>query len=132
VDSDCETFYGECPFGCHIAINKQFVQPAQQLIKDWLANEEKQGNSMCVYGCVQLLGVQCQNQHCTTRSYLPEARRTESDYAMQNEIDLAWFKESSNDTKADLEKRRQTVDDRMHGKYEECSLSADGKYVACP
>ena len=35
VDSDCEVFYGDCPFGCHVAVNKQFVQTAQELIENW-------------------------------------------------------------------------------------------------
>ncbi|MDR0859536.1 MAG: hypothetical protein LBO09_00710 [Candidatus Peribacteria bacterium] len=68
VDSDCEAFYGECPFDCHITVNKQFVTPAQQLIAQRRENDEKKGNPQCVYGCVQLTGVQCKEQKCVTRN----------------------------------------------------------------
>jgi hypothetical protein len=73
VDEDCEAFYGECPFGCHQVVNKQFVQPAQQLINDRKEKEAKKGNPQCVYSCMQLLGVQCREQKCVTRAPLPKS-----------------------------------------------------------
>jgi hypothetical protein len=54
VDEDCEVFYGECPFGCRQVLNKQFVEPAKQLIQDYRKASEAKGEPQCVYGCMTL------------------------------------------------------------------------------
>jgi hypothetical protein len=54
ADSDCEVFYGECPFGCWQVVNKQFVEPAKQLIQEYRDQQVQLGNPQCVYGCMSL------------------------------------------------------------------------------
>jgi hypothetical protein len=128
VDSDCQGFYAECPFGCFQTVHKAFVQLAQQLIKDRREKEAEKGNPLCVYGCMQPRGVQCREQKCVTRSTLPKS------YPAQLEIeDLEWFRESPEDTEEILQERRKIVDDYLNGiaDYQDCQLSENGKYVVC-
>ncbi|MDR2541019.1 MAG: hypothetical protein LBD11_04490 [Candidatus Peribacteria bacterium] len=130
MDSDCEAFYGECPFGCHLTVNKQFVAPAQQLINQRREAEEKKGNPQCVYGCVALAGVQCREQKCVSRGYLPpSASRPES----VDTEDLERFRKSPEDTRETLQERRDVVDAWLNGESHDpdCQLSADGRYVIC-
>ncbi|MDR2415281.1 MAG: hypothetical protein LBD75_01330 [Candidatus Peribacteria bacterium] len=111
-------------------VNKQFVEPAQQLINDRREKEEKKGNFGCVYGCIQFAGVQCKEQKCITRTFLPShASRPEK----VDSADLERFRESPEDTREILQERRKIVDDYWNGvSYNQnCQLSDNGKYVIC-
>jgi hypothetical protein len=86
---------------------------------------------MCVYGCTQLLGVQCKEQKCKTQGWTPREPSREENYVTANLEDLERYRTSPNDTTAELEKRRTTVDQRMNGEYAGCTLSSDGRFVLC-
>jgi hypothetical protein len=75
---------------------------------------------------MQLLGVQCKEQKCATRTPLPKSHP-----AAVDEADLERFRERPDDTMAELQKRRETVEQRINGEYPNCQLTANGKFVVC-
>ena len=56
VGSDCVDAGGECPFGCYAYVNKNEVEQISKLIQSY--------NSNCVYSCVSLSEVVCENNKC--------------------------------------------------------------------
>jgi hypothetical protein len=59
-DSDCTTFYADCPFGCGKGINLKFVDIAQEIIQQY----RNQQAEPCVYRCANITGVHCENYTC--------------------------------------------------------------------
>lgn len=64
TDEDCTTFYAECPFGCTKAVNTKFLDISQQLISNHNELSIARWEPICVYGCVAIQGVKCENYKC--------------------------------------------------------------------
>lgn len=56
ADSDCVVAANQCPFGCYITVNKNEVERIRGLVSSF--------NSTCVYSCVELKDVICENKKC--------------------------------------------------------------------
>jgi len=56
VDSDCVDAGGKCPFGCYVYVNKNEVEQISKLIESY--------DSRCIYSCVSLSEVVCENNRC--------------------------------------------------------------------
>lgn len=54
ADSDCVSFYGECPFGCFQAVNVKFLDISQQVMKNYLERKTAEGEPQCNYNCPKL------------------------------------------------------------------------------
>ena len=64
IDEDCTSFYAECPFGCGRGINKQYLDVAQTLINNFKQHQLENDGMVCIYWCVEIQGVTCQNYKC--------------------------------------------------------------------
>jgi hypothetical protein len=62
ADNECSSFYWECPFGCQQAVNTKYLDIAQKVMKNWYDNNEPK----CVYDCVAIKWVKCENYKCST------------------------------------------------------------------
>lgn len=60
VDADCDSFYWECPFGCHQYMNKKYSDIAKQVMKNFINNNPP----ICTYKCIELPIVKCENYQC--------------------------------------------------------------------
>jgi hypothetical protein len=60
-DSDCSWFYGDCPFGCHQAVNTKYLNITQNVMKNWYNAWEPK----CVYDCVAIEWAKCENYKCS-------------------------------------------------------------------
>lgn len=67
-DSDCASFYGDCPLSCHLAVNKDKLELAQQISQNFASSQEPQ----CMYGCNEIVSVSCENYQC-----VPQGRQRE-------------------------------------------------------
>lgn len=54
--SDCEIVPSQCPFDCYAPVNKKEARRIKEIIDNFKSN--------CVYGCVEIQGVDCVNQKC--------------------------------------------------------------------
>jgi hypothetical protein len=72
ADSDCVGFYGDCPFGCGKAVNAKFLGISQQLIAYYRETQAALGNPQCVYSCVEMEGVKCENSQCVVQFKTPD------------------------------------------------------------
>jgi hypothetical protein len=59
-DSDCESFYWKCPLACQQAVNKNYLNSVTTIMDNWYNNQTPQ----CVYSCVEIKWVTCQNNKC--------------------------------------------------------------------
>ena len=64
-DSDCEYFGWECPLWCYIPINTQYTNIAQDIVSNFTKNL---GNERCVYDCIYMDKVVCENYKCKMKS----------------------------------------------------------------
>lgn len=72
VDEDCTRFYAKCPFGCGRGINVWRVDSAQILIDEFIQHQIETNGIICEYGCVEVLGVSCQNHKCSVHTELSD------------------------------------------------------------
>lgn len=63
-DLDCEYFAWDCPFGCYIPMNKAFWDVTRNIISNYLKHQDVQ----CVYDCIYLDKVVCENYNCEMKS----------------------------------------------------------------
>ena len=64
-DSDCEYIVWKCPFGCYIPVNKSFINVSNLIINNYYMNNQEE---KCVYGCVAMDKVVCENYKCVMKS----------------------------------------------------------------
>jgi len=64
-DSDCEYIVWKCPFGCYIPVNKSFINVSNLIINNYYMNNQEE---KCVYGCVAMDKVFCENYKCVMKS----------------------------------------------------------------
>jgi hypothetical protein len=64
ADNECSSFYWECPFNCHQAVNTKYLDITQKVIENWHNNSEPK----CVYSCVGIKSVKCENYKCNAIS----------------------------------------------------------------
>jgi hypothetical protein len=60
ADNECSIFYWECPFGCWQAVNTKHLDISQNIIKNWVNNNEPR----CVYDCLAIEWVKCEEYKC--------------------------------------------------------------------
>ncbi len=58
TDVDCVGIYGQCPLGCHIAINKKFQDTVEKIINNFRNAQSPQ----CTYKCMEIKKVSCNEQ----------------------------------------------------------------------
>ncbi len=63
-DSDCEYFDWECPLWCYIPTNKKYIN----VVRDIVSNFVNHLNERCIYDCVYMDKVVCENFKCEMRS----------------------------------------------------------------
>jgi hypothetical protein len=68
ADNECSSFYWDCPFGCHQAVNNKYLDVAQKVMKNWWNNNQPQ----CIYDCVAIKWTKCENYKCNV---IPEEIR---------------------------------------------------------
>jgi hypothetical protein len=59
-DNDCATLYGKCPLSCHIAMNTKFSWTVESIVDNFWDNQESQ----CMYRCMEIQSVKCDNYKC--------------------------------------------------------------------
>lgn len=64
-DDDCELIAWECPFGCRIAINKNFRDTIWDIIYNYFENAQWE---KCVYSCVYAEKAVCENYKCEVKN----------------------------------------------------------------
>ena len=69
-DEECTSFYAKCPFGCGRGINMQFLDTAQNLIKNFRQHQLEINGIMCEYDCIEVQKVSCINNTCTVDTKL--------------------------------------------------------------
>lgn len=57
---DCATLYGKCPLPCHIAVNSKFTGTVESIVDNFWNNQESQ----CMYKCMEIQSVKCENYKC--------------------------------------------------------------------
>jgi len=60
TDNDCIYTYWDCPFGCYVPVNKDFIGIASKII----ANYFDINGHYCVYDCLEMNDVKCNNYKC--------------------------------------------------------------------
>ena len=60
-DNDCTYFMWECPFGCYITYNKKFGEIPSKIMDNYFEINWKS----CVYDCLYMDKVVCENYKCT-------------------------------------------------------------------
>jgi len=60
-DDDCTYAMGECPFGCYITYNKKFGEIPSKIMDNYFEINWKS----CVYDCLYMDKVVCENYKCT-------------------------------------------------------------------
>lgn len=63
-DSDCEYFGWECPLWCYIPINRKYINVARDLVSNFVNHLDER----CIYDCVYMNKVVCENFKCEMRS----------------------------------------------------------------
>lgn len=61
VDEDCVDFYPGCPFGCSSPVNKQYLDIATNITKNFIDHQENK----CMYSCLAPKKIACENYKCT-------------------------------------------------------------------
>jgi len=56
TDEDCVSIYGQCPFGCYIAVNQNEADRIYQVVHDYPSN--------CAYACLPSGGARCVENQC--------------------------------------------------------------------
>ncbi len=57
TDEDCQSLYGYCPFACAQVVNKQHIDDADELMREFVDQQEEK----CVYDCRVPDEVKCLN-----------------------------------------------------------------------
>lgn len=67
-DSDCEYFIWDCPFSCYISINKNFWDISKNIINNYISHQDEK----CIYECLAMDKIECENYKCKMKSNIEE------------------------------------------------------------
>ena len=62
TDEDCVDFYPGCPLGCSNPVNKEYLDIATKIAKNFIDHQEKK----CMYSCLAPEKITCENYKCTS------------------------------------------------------------------
>lgn len=57
--ADCAVVPSQCPFDCYVAVHQSEAARIEDMIRNYESN--------CIYGCVELQGVECVNNKCALK-----------------------------------------------------------------
>lgn len=62
IDEDCVDFYPWCPLGCSNPVNKEYLDIATKIAKNFIDHQENK----CAYSCLAPTKIVCENYKCTS------------------------------------------------------------------